>query len=338
MFQSDPKVQKFIKEACNGKDHIKLTIGIIADGEKSIKVFDKTGEIQNENYIYEIGSITKTFTASLLAKYVYEQKVALDDPVSKYIEGLKCEKYYPTLRRLATHTSGLGKYELFGNWEYLKLALGYVFSSGVINKGKMPYNLDLEKMRKLLNQSKLQDKDYPFRYSNFGFALIGYVIGVISGKGYWDTMDNFLSEELGLQQSYTGAYTGEKLQGFSKKNQPFGNWNWGKDLMAPGGDICSTAQDLLAYAHMNMYDEKPYFSLCHQKHADFENFGSGLSWGLQKKNNQVLSHGGATAMFTSTLVFDKSKKLASVVLSNYRIDTATLGFVVLEHMQEVYNS
>jgi hypothetical protein len=102
MFESNIE----IKKACKGKRHIKLTIGYIFDGEKKIKVFNENGEIENEGYTYEIASITKTFTASLMAKYIHENKMSLDDSIQKYFAGLDEKKYYPTLRRLATHRAG----------------------------------------------------------------------------------------------------------------------------------------------------------------------------------------------------------------------------------------
>lgn len=333
MYYDDKKIQALIQKNCMGKKHIKLTIGTYAHGKETIQVFAETGEIPNENYIYEIGSITKTFTCSLLAKYIYEGEMSLDNSISKYISGLDNNKYYPTLKRLATHTSGYPSRLPFDGGEYFKLMLG-ILLSGVPNQGKLPFNLDLNKMKKLLFEYKLQDKDYPWKYSNFGFALIGHAIGIVSNKGYWDTMNDFLLAELGLQQSYTGTYTGIKLQGFNNKNQLCGNWNWGKDYTAPAGDISSTATDLITYAKINMHEEKPYLSLCHQKHADCKKTDMGLGWMLRKDNNKILSHDGETGAFYSYLTFDKSKKVACVVLSNYRIDMRNkIGMSVLEYLQ-----
>jgi len=106
MFEISSEIQSLIKKTCKGKKHIKLTIGYVLDGEKTVKVFNENGEIKNESYIYEIASITKTFTASLLAKYIHENKMSLDDSIQKYFVGLDADKYYPTLKRLATHTAG----------------------------------------------------------------------------------------------------------------------------------------------------------------------------------------------------------------------------------------
>ena len=76
---------ELIIKQCKGKPHIKLTVGYISNGQTDIRVYNETGEIENKDYVYEIGSITKTFVASLLAKYIYENKVSPDDSIKSYI-------------------------------------------------------------------------------------------------------------------------------------------------------------------------------------------------------------------------------------------------------------
>jgi CubicO group peptidase (beta-lactamase class C family) len=300
---------------------------MLVDGEKSIQVFNQTGQIKDEIYIYEIGSITKTFTSSLLAKYISEQKMSLNDSIQKYVEGLDDGKYYPTLKRLVTHTSGYPSHLPLDKEYYDKLLNGLQ-----IKEGTFPFQMDFDKMIHLLRENSLQDKDYPWQYSNFGIALVGYAVGVVSGLGYWDTMNNFLSEELNLKNSYTGTCPNKNLHGFNHQNEDIGNWVWGKDFIAPAGDISSTAEDLLEYARINILEEKPYLALCHQKHVDSNDTDMGLGWGLQKNKNQVLWHNGGTSAFRSYIGIDKQKKCASVVLSNYIINADEIGLGALDSL------
>jgi len=81
-------------------------------------------------------------------------------------------------------------------------------------------------MIKIIQKSKLKDKDYKWEYSNFGFALLGYIIGIVSEKGYWDTMDEYLTNELGLKNSYLGTINGKNISGFDNKNKNCGNWKY----------------------------------------------------------------------------------------------------------------
>jgi len=300
---------------------------MLVDGEKSIQAFNQTGQIEDGNYIYEIGSITKTFTSSLLAKYINEQKMSLNDSIQKYIEGLDNEQYYPTLKRLVTHTSGYPSYlpleESFFNKRLAELM------SGKIENGAFPFQMDFDKMVQVVRENSLQDMDYPWQYSNFGVALVGYAIGVVSGQGYWSAMNNFISDELNLKHSYIGTDPNKNLHGFNSLNEDIGNWVWGKDFTAPAGAISSTAEDLLEYARINMFEEKPYLVLCHQKHANLEQFDMGLGWVLQKNDNQIIWHNGGTGGFRSYLGINKQKKCAVVVLSNYITSIDEIGLGIL---------
>jgi len=341
MLLSNPKIQELIEKACRGRSQIKLTIGTYADCEKSILVFGEAGEIPNENYTYEIGSITKTFTTSLMMKYVLEQKMSLDDSISKYVDGLDGGAYYPTLGRLATHTAGYSGMLPTIGMDIPRVLLAQLFGK----QGKFPFRLDLEKKKQLLRKNKLQDKEYPWQYSNFGVALIGYAVGIVSGRGYRDTMNDFLVKDLGLLHSYTGTCTTKNLCGFSEKNKSLGNWEWGEDLSAPAGDISSTAEDVLNYAKMNMFEEKPYLSFCHQKQINIsqqantfkqENLSMGLGWYLHEKSSCIL-HNGVTGAFRSYLAIDKERKVTSLILVNYAMnpfEVEELGLAVLEALQK----
>jgi CubicO group peptidase (beta-lactamase class C family) len=338
MFELNSNTLVSIKKACKRKKYIKLTVGYIFDNNKIVKVFNENGEIQNENHIYEIASITKTFTASLLAKCIHENKISLDDSIKNYFIGLDANKYYPTLKRLATHTAGYSLALPFTWREYL----------GTPFNGYPPLkNIDV--IKKLLQKNQRQDKDYPWVYSNYGFVLLGHAIGQVSGNGYWNAMDDFLSNELGLKNTYTGTNPIKNLHGYNKKNQDCGNYLFDKNPNIPSGegDISATAGDLLTYAEMNIHEKKPYLSLCHKKYADaaslmanflrlaagVEKFDMGLAWMINRHDNSIMWHSGDSDSFSSYLVFNKAKKTAAVVLSNYKMDTIKIGLSIMESLE-----
>jgi len=336
MHKLSPELLALIKQECKGKTHIKLTVGTLVDGKQTIQTFGTSGEIPNENYVYEIGSITKTFTASLLAKYVHEGKMSLDDSISKYIEGLG-DGYYPTLKRLATHTAGYGY--LPGT---LRDGITMLLLSGLLgsrNGGVLPDSLrvDEKRMKSLLLENKKEDKDYKWAYGNFSMGLVGYAIGQVSGKGYFDTMDEFLTHELEMPNSYTGINPNRNLHGFTKKNKDIGNWDFEKTIMSSAGDISSTAEDMLIYAQKHMNEELPYLALTHQMHTTVKagKSNSGLAWIMTGNNNEIIAHNGGTGAFDSLLVIDKHKKLAYIVLSNYLINHNKLFTTVLDEMKRL---
>jgi CubicO group peptidase (beta-lactamase class C family) len=93
------KASGLIKKITSDKEHIRLTVGIFHNGETVCKLFNSAGEIPYESHLYEMGSVGKVFVKSLLAKYLHEGKMNLDDSVAKYMPELSDEKYYPTLKR-----------------------------------------------------------------------------------------------------------------------------------------------------------------------------------------------------------------------------------------------
>ncbi|MBU3570103.1 beta-lactamase family protein [Priestia aryabhattai] len=338
MFEINDETVRLINKTCKGKKNLKLTVGYLTDSQCVIKIYNESGEIDSsKKYHYEIGSITKTFTVSLLSKYISENKLTLNDSVQKYIKELKEDTYYPTLLRLATHSSGYSGSLPLNKREYFKIILGVIFGGSDLNKNN-PLHMDFNKMKMLIENNKLEEVDYSWKYSNFGISLVGYVLAMVSGKGYWDTMNDFLHNELGLNDTCLGS-SKNNLHGYDRKNNDCGNWQWDKEnFISPAGAVSSTAEDLLKYAKINMYEDKPYLSFCHKKHGNgTKKFDMGLGWLLLKKNNNVMLHGGGTGCFSSFLGIDKEKKVASVVLANYRLgknNDEHIGMALLESLQK----
>ena len=330
------KILGIINKQCKGKKHIKLTVGYISSGQSAIKVYDENGveaisSPENNEYIYEVGSITKTFTASLLARYIHEEKMSLDDYVNAYISGLEESRCFPTIKRLITHTSGYKRslpYSQMG----LKHLIKFLTNKDANDAFSKFLCMDEAAMKSIMNKVKLSDKDYKWQYSNFAISLVGYAIGNVSGKGYQSTMNEYIKNDLGLQNTFAGTDSNKNILGYSKRAPSGGNISWGDNLIRPAGDISSTAKDLLRYAEINYNDELPYLSMCHQKYADVSfpfnkmfDIDMALGWWINRKNNSVILHGGDTATFSAILIVDKEQKSAVVVLSNYPGSSARLA-------------
>ncbi|WP_274495859.1 serine hydrolase domain-containing protein [Priestia megaterium] len=182
MFEISDETLRLINKTCKGKKHLKLTVGYLKDNDPVTKTYNEGGEIDSsKKYHYEIGSITKTFTVSLLSKYVSENKLSINDSIQKYIKEIKEDTYYPTLLRLATHSSGYSGSLPLNKREYFKIILGLIFGGSDLNKNN-PLHMDFNKMKMLIESNKLKEVDYSWKYSNFGISLIGYVLGMVSGR------------------------------------------------------------------------------------------------------------------------------------------------------------
>lgn len=89
-----------------------ITVGIVKDGQISYKVYGKNGkELPAELHTYEIGSLTKIFTATLISKAIQEEKINIDCTIDNYLS-LPEGNTYPTIEELLTHTSGYKGYYL----------------------------------------------------------------------------------------------------------------------------------------------------------------------------------------------------------------------------------
>src|SRR5690606_19208049 len=133
---------------------------------------DSLRKVDNREKVFEIGSITKVFTSTLLANFVLEDKVKLEDDIGDYINVPIKEDTKITFISLANHTSGLPRLppNLF-----------------VLGSPDNPYkNYDNAKLEAYLSEqlSLSGNAGVKSEYSNLGVGLLGYTLEKVSGKNY----------------------------------------------------------------------------------------------------------------------------------------------------------
>ncbi|HHX13099.1 MAG TPA: beta-lactamase family protein [Clostridiales bacterium] len=301
-----------------------ITVGIIKNGEMTYTVYGENGTIlPQEEYIYEIGSITKTFTTSLLSKAISEGRISLEDTIDKYIE-LPKKDYYTTIKRLVTHTSG---YKAF----YFEKPMIFNFLNG-----ENDFNgISEEMIRSRLGKINLEDKDYQFNYSNFGMAVLGLVLEEVYGRDYTHLMNDYSKNDLGLLNTKI-LHENADLENY---------WKWTEDDgYIPAGAILSNITDVMEYAHMHMIGNPEYLSGTHQVLAQIDTANStnelmgihmngvGSGW-IIDNDNEIIWHNGATRNYNSYLGFNKEKQIGVVILSNlapdHRIPATIIGIELL---------
>ena len=310
------------------RSHMELTLGILQNGEIQVIHFDPEQNQSDEVLIYPVGSICKTFTASLLAKYISEGKADLNTPLSTYISGLP-EQYYPSLRRLAVHSSGYGG-KPFSMLETLIRLATMNKPGGLLHVNPFRGTLDENVMRKLIAETKLKDKEYKFEYSNLGYGILGYILGIIGQNNYWDLMNDYAQNDLGLKDTMIGNVT---LTGYDKKENPCSCWKWEKsDVIMAAGALNSTAADMLKYASIQMDGSRPYLDLCHQVHGVGEkDFRSGLAWRLT--DDGISWHTGSAGAFSAWLGLSRRNKTAVFIGTNYGlVDVENPGLNLLRSL------
>jgi len=140
-------------------------------------------------YILQIGSITKPFTACAILKLMEEGKLSLQDDITKYIEDYPTHGHTITIEHLLTHTSGIKSYTGMDEW-----------TSEVRKKNFTP--------EELTDFFKNQPMDFApgekYSYNNSAYFLLGYLIEILSGKTYEVFIDSVFFQPLGLNNSFYG--------------------------------------------------------------------------------------------------------------------------------------
>jgi len=255
--------------------------------------------------LFEIGSITKTFTATLLAQELIANKIEATDYINKVYPFKFNNKIKLTYLSLCNHTAGL--YRLPSN-----------MSTHLFNHPKNPYSaynhLALEEyLKKELTLD--QDNIGKLSYSNLGAGLLGYTLAKKE-----KTAIELLTKEKILDSylmSSTAYHTPTSIAGLDKQGNPTPNWNMNA-LKAAGG-LISTTNDLskLIKAHFNVNNKalaltrKPTYG-ANKKRA------IGMGWMINnpETEKEIFWHNGGTGGFSSCLSFSTRKKTGAIVLSN----------------------
>ena len=323
------ETKKKIKKLYKGRDHMELTIGVWHDGESEVVHWGPDHKVvDGPDLTYPVGSICKPVTTALLAKYVSEGKLDLDAPISEYIDGLSKRKYYPSLRKLATHHSGFTS-EPYTLLETLPYFIHMNEEGGLFHTN--PYNgvPTEEEFLDILKKAKLKDKKYKYSYSNIGMSIVGYIVGQVSGKGFWDGLTEYIQDDLGLSNTFLGNVD---LTGYDKKGNPCPCWHWDYgDIIAPAGALNATIPDLLEFGRLQLSGELPYLSMCHEVQASGEKGRNiGLAW--QKEADAPVDwHTGSAGAFSCWLGVNFDTNTVVAVGTNYGlVDAEGIGLSIIK--------
>ncbi|MEX2394949.1 MAG: serine hydrolase, partial [Actinomycetota bacterium] len=211
-----------------------IVVGVSRQGTRTVKSFDADPAVR-----YEIGSITKTFTALLLAQMVGRGEVAFDDPVSRYLPPSVTVPREPereiTLGDLATQSSGLP-------------SLPPTIFDG--SDPDDPYaHVDVDRFYRDLAATTLVSKIGEVNsYSNFGFGLLAHTLALAAGMPFADLLIERICRPLRMDDTDYGD-TGV-TQGHNH-SMAVPRWS-GEMFYGAGCRLASTIDDMLTYAEVNM--------------------------------------------------------------------------------------
>jgi len=287
-----------------------LSIAVLKNGK--VKYYgiiiknDTIKSIENQTKVFEIGSITKVFTSSVLASLVIDNKLKLSDFINDYYITSFNNNTKITFLELANHTSGLPR--LPENLDLSNEANPYKrYGVNELN----------EYLTKLLLIENNNDKN--FEYSNLGAGLLGNTLGLSQKQTFNELLQQRIFEKYKMGNSHTSLkdFENQIIKGLDETGQEVSNLEF--DVLFGAGGILSTSEDLVKFAQAQFDKKNKELELTRKPTFDInEDMKIGLGWLILKSENEFkrIWHNGGTAGYSSSMVLDIEKKNGVIILSN----------------------
>ena len=277
--------------------------------------------------LFEIGSITKVFTSTVLAQRVAQGDLELDTRLDE-VMGAKPAWANPgvgavTLRQLATHTSGLPRLPLDAN-----------FLGGMVRSLHNPYaNYSEADMWTYVRQLPLEVKlDRPVAYSNLGVGLLGQALASLDKMSYSDMVTGRILAPLGMTATGTGLSTGRvqfMAQGHNASLLPVPLWDL--PSMPGAGALRSSTRDMARFLQAHMQGTLAGASASHSAQVRIDDTQSvALGWFIEQRHGEEIHwHNGGTGGFRAFAGFNLKSGKGVVVLSNVSQGVDDIGLHLL---------
>ncbi|MDI9364520.1 MAG: serine hydrolase domain-containing protein [Flavobacterium sp.] len=332
----DKTVDALLDNYINTVGNVGASVAIYTKGKDYYYQYGETAkdnkQLPSNATLYEIGSISKTFTATLLAKAVVDKKLRLQDAITQYLpDSVAANTHLQaiTLQQLSNHTSGLPR-----------LPFNFYFTT---TNYLQPYeNFDDKALFAFLKQFKATHKPgNTYEYSNLAVGLLGVILERIYNKTYEQLVVEQIAKPMGLANTkitLTQQDSTLLAQGYNEKGEAVPAWRF--KSLAAGGAIKSNAADLLQYGKQQLVVFKSpllaYNQLAHQ-----QTFSDGvqkvaLGWHFLVDDIDVVwQHGGGTNGCRTMLCINEAKDLVVAVLTNNATNGDALGINLLQALERL---
>lgn len=325
------ELTKSINERISLGTNTSIVVGVIDEhGPQYYSFGTKTigGMPADEHTIYEIGSVSKTFTATLLADNIIKGKMKADDPISQYLPATVHVPVYNgggapiTLGNLSDHTSSLPP--MPSNFAPADPANPFA-------------DYTVERMYAFLSSYALtREVGSAFEYSNLAVGLLGQIEALAAGKSYEELLAQVITDPLKMKE--TGIALSDKMKGNLARGYSMGQEveNWDLGSLQGAGAIRSSVYDMLIYLSANMgltkTPLKEAMTLAHTpRHDKAGGSLTGLGWFTEKgSQGDIIWHNGATGGYMSFAGFNPKMGKGVVVLTNSDSGVDDIGMYLLD--------
>jgi len=260
-------------------------------------------------HVFEVGSITKQFTAVSILMLMEQGKLKLDDPVTKFIPSFPMHGHTITIHHLLTHTSGIKSYTGMEKWT-------------------KTWRQDMKPME-MIDLFKNEPMDFApgekWSYNNSAYFMLGYIIEVVSGIPYPEFLEKNIFTPLGLKNTYYGSQSKiirNRAQGYQKQGE-FVNAEY-LSFTQPysAGSILSNVDDLLTWqlaVNANKLLKKETYQLAFTpvklNNGKPQEYGYG--WGIGDVNGSAtIEHSGGIFGFATNEIYLPKEDMYVVLLTN----------------------
>ncbi|MDQ1098045.1 MULTISPECIES: serine hydrolase domain-containing protein [Chryseobacterium] len=259
--------------------------------------------------VFEIGSMTKQFTAIAVLILESQGKLSVNDPVSKYIPDYPSGNLI-TIHHLLTHTSGIKDFTKIKSLQY------------IAQKEMTP--------KQMVDFFKNETPDFKpgekFEYNNAGYVILGYLIELVSGERYEDFIRKNIFEKAGMKNSYYASdrkIIRNRAYGYHQKTDGYVN----KTIISfsvpfASGSLMSTVEDMVRWQHAlntGLILDAAHINKAFTAYTlnNGEKFTYGYGWHLKDINGiPSREHGGSIFGFKSMAVYVPSLDLYVIGFSN----------------------
>jgi CubicO group peptidase (beta-lactamase class C family) len=275
------------------------------------------------NTAFEIGSVSKTMTAALLAEFIGRGEIALKDPITKL---LPPETIVPsfngspiTVANIVTHTSGLPSFP----WRLTNMHDPYAHLT------------EHDLLGTLAATQLTRAPGSQWEYSNFAMMVLSYALAKRSGMDFETLLRERLLQPLGMSDTFISKHPPNVrlAQGHLSNAMPAPPWNFPVDMAGVGG-VRATLPDMVRYLEGELGTREsqitPALARTQQEVANIGGRTMGMNWIIQRANNArtIFAHEGGTGGYSSLVAFDRAARRAVVLLSDTALtDLGGLGML-----------
>jgi CubicO group peptidase (beta-lactamase class C family) len=308
-----------------------LSVGVVQNGGSYSYHFGTVSkrqqQVADDRTIYPIASLTKTFTATLLAQAERDRQLKLDDDIRKYLDGdysnLAFEKQPIRIYHLMNHRSGLpfllpNKPEASPDF---KSDIPYPQRINAILAGasRADFYADLHRLELTAVPGTR------FQYSNAAAQLAGYILERIYGSRFETLVRKRIATPLGMHDTFITPTEQQKQRLVAGYDENGDLQAYPPEQFQAAAALMSTLPDMLAYARWQLAENDPAVRLSHQSTWRDGDYAAGLNWQMMNSGTRrVIFQDGAIPGFASLVVIHPESGIAIVLMSN-ELDSGTLG-------------